>query len=121
MLLKFLSKKKYLLNFLLPVALLLQGTLTTIEKKGNLQTNFSELIFEKCIDPEHSHPPLSQREASNDPEIYVDSNLNHFFLVSKKYDFLKKSPENNFNKSEPLLVCSLAHFPPNRGPPLFKV
>ena len=121
MLLKFLSKKKYFLNFLLPVALLLQGTLTTIEKKGNLQTNFSELIFEKCIDPEHSHPPLSQREASNDPEIYVDSNLNHFFLVSKKYDFLKISPENNFNKSVPLLVCSLAHFPPNRGPPLFKV
>mgnify|MGYP000035202222 FL=1 len=121
MLKEFPAKTKYFFNIVLPVALLLQGTLPTIEKKENLQTNFSELIFEKCNDPEHSHPPLSQREASNDPEIYVDSNLNHFFLVSKKYDFLKISPENNFNKSEPLLVCSLAHFPPNRGPPLFKV
>ena len=121
MLKEFPAKTKYFFNIVLSVALLLQGTLATIEKKEDLQTNFSDLIFEKCVDPAHSHPPLSQREESNDPEIYVDSNLNHFFLISKKSDYLKKSPENDFNKSEPLLVCSLAHFPPNRGPPLFKV
>ncbi len=79
MLKEFPAKTKYFFNIVLPVALLLQGTLPTIEKKENLQTNFSELIFEKCNEPEHSHPPLSQREASNDPEIYVDSNLNLFF------------------------------------------
>ena len=118
---EFPAKTKYFFNIVLSVTLLLQGTLATIEKKEDLQTNFSDLIFEKCIDPAHSHPPLSQREESNDPEIYVDSKLNHFFLVSKKYDFLKKSPGNNFNKSEPLLVWLLANSPPNRGPPLFKV
>ena len=121
MLKEFPAKTKYFFNILLPIALLLQGTLATIEKKEDLVTNFSELIFEKCTDPEHSHPPLSQREESNDPEIYIDLNLNHFFLNSKKFDFVKKSPENDFNKSEPLLICSLAYFPPNRGPPKFKV
>ena len=118
---KFTAKTKYYFNFFLLVTLLFQGTLPTIEKKVNLQTNFSELIFEKCNDREHSHPPLSQRETSNDPEKFVESYLKCLFVTNKEYKFFKISGENNFNKSEPLLVCSLAHSPPNRGPPFFEV
>jgi hypothetical protein len=48
MLKEFPAKTKYFFNIVLPVALLLQGTLPTIEKKENLQTNFSELILKNA-------------------------------------------------------------------------
>ena len=121
MLKKFPAKTKYFFNFVLPFALLFQWTLPTIEKKLNLQTNVSELILDRCNVPEHSHPPLSQRETSNDPEKFVESYLKYLFLINKEYKIFKISDENNLNKSEPLPICSLAHSPPNRGPPFFEV
>ena len=63
---KLLPKTKYFFNIVLPFVLLFQGTLQTIEKKIYIKTNFSELTYDKCKDKEHSHPPLSQRETSND-------------------------------------------------------
>ena len=121
MLLKFLSKNKYFLNFLLPFALLFQGTLPTIEKKLDLRTNFGELIYDKCNDSEHSHPPLSQRKTSNEPEKYVNLDLNNSFFINKTPKFFNISGENKFNKFTTLPKLSLAPFPPARGPPYFEV
>ena len=121
MLLKFLSKKKYFLNFLLPFALLFQWTLPTIEKKLNLRTNFGELIHDKCNDLEHSHPPLSQRETSNEPEKFVNLDLNNSFFINKTPKFFNISGENKFKTFTPLPELLLAQFPPARGPPYFEV
>ncbi len=68
---KFTSKTKYLLKLVLPFVLILQWTMPTLEKKRNIHINFSDIIIEKCNDPEHSHPPLSQRETPEDPEKLI--------------------------------------------------
>ena len=81
MLIKFPAKPKYFFNFVLPFTLLFQWTLPTIEKQIYIHTNFGELIYDKCNDPEHSHPPLSQRETSEDLVKIVNSYLDNSFLV----------------------------------------
>ncbi len=121
MLKEFPAKTKYFFNIVLPVALLLQGTLPTIEKKENLQTNFSELIFEKCNDPEHSHPPLSQRETSEDLEKLVNSDLNNSFLVFGYQNYFDISFKVIFDKPEKFPEFFFTHFPPARGPPYLEV
>ena len=121
MLIKFITKTNYFFNFVLPVVLLFQWTLPTIENKRNLQTNFGELIYYKCKDREHSHPPLSQRETSNEPVKFVNSDSNNLTFFNKTPKFFKISGENNYKKSTPLPELSLAQFPPARGPPYFKV
>ena len=118
---KFLPKTRYFFNIVLPFVLLFQWTLPTIEKKRNIQTNFGELIYDKCNDQEHSHPPLSQRETSNQTVKFVNSDLNNLFFINKPPKFFNISGENNFNKSNPLPELSLAQFPPARGPPYFEV
>jgi len=118
---KFLTKTKYFFNIVLPFVLLFQGTLPTIEKQINIQTNFGELIYDKCKNPEHSHPPLSQRETSNDSEKFVNSDLNNLSFINKPPKLFNISGENNYNKSVTLPELSLAHFPPARGPPYFEV
>ena len=105
----------------MPFVLLFQWTLPTIEKKRNIQTNFGELIYDKCNDQEHSHPPLSQRETSNQTVKFVNSDLNNLFFINKPPKFFNISGENYFNKSIPLPELSLAQFPPARGPPYFEV
>ena len=118
---KFTAKTKCFFNIVLPFVLLFQWTLPTIEKKRNIQTNFGDLIFDKCKNREHSHPPLSQREKSNEPEKFVNSDLNNLSFFNKPPKFFKIPGENNFNKSTPLPELSLALFPPARGPPYFEV
>ena len=91
MLMKFLTKTKYFFNIVLPFVLLFQWILPTIEKKLYIQTNYGELIYDKCKDPEHSHPPLSQRETSEDLEKLVYTDLNNSFFVNgyqKYFDIL---------------------------------
>ena len=121
MLIKFPAKTRYLFNIVLPFVLLFQGTLPTIGKQIYIQTNFGELIYDKCKDREHSHPPLSQRETSNEPVKYVNSDLNNLTFINKPPKFFNISGENNYNKSTPLPELSLAQFPPARGPPYFEV
>ena len=121
MLMKFLPKTRYFFNIVLPFVLLFQWTLPTIEKKRNIQTNYGELIYDKCKDREHSHPPLSQRETSNEPVKYVNSDLNNLTFINKPPKFFNISGENNYKKSTPLPELSLAQFPPARGPPYFEV
>ena len=121
MLMKLLPKTRYLFNIVLPFVLLFQGTLPTIEKQINIQTNFGELIYDKCNDQEHSHPPLSQRETSNQTVKFVNSVLNNLFFINNPPKFFNISGENNFNKSTTSLELSLAKLPPARGPPFFEV
>ena len=121
MLIKFPAKTRYLFNIVLPFVLLFQGTLPTIGKQIYIQTNFGELIYDKCKDPGHSHPPLSQRETSNDPEKFVNLDLNNSFYINNPPKFFNISGENNYKKSTPLPELSLAQFPPARGPPYFEV
>ena len=121
MLLKFLSKKKYFLNFLLPFALLFQWTLPTIEKKLNLRTNFGELIYDRCNDLEHSHPPLSQRETTNEPEKFVNLDLNNSFFINEPLKLFYISGEKYFEISITSPQLLLAQLPPARAPPFFEV
>ena len=121
MLIKFSAKTKYFFNFVLPFALLFQWTLPTIEKQIYIHTNFGDLIYDKCKNPEHSHPPLSQRETSNYPEKFVNSDLNNYIFFDEPHKFFNISGENNFNKCTTLPELSLAQLPPARGPPFFEV
>ena len=118
---KCLTKIKYLFNIVLPFVLLFQGTLPTIEKQINIQTNFGELIYDKCKDPEHSHPPLSQKETSNDPETFVNLELNNYFFINNPPKFFKISGENKFKIFTTLPELLSTQFVPSRGPPYFEV
>ena len=118
---KFLPKTRYFFNVVLPLVLLFQWTLPTIEKKRNIQTNFGELIYDKCKDREHSHPPLSQRETSNDLEKFVNSDLNNSILIKEPLKLFYISGEKYFEKSitSPALFLNQLH--PARSPPFFEV
>ena len=70
---KFLSIIKYFLKVILTLVLLFQWTLPIIDKKKNLHINFSDITFEKCNDPNHSHPPLTQRDTPDDAEKLTNS------------------------------------------------
>jgi len=120
MLIKFLAKTKYFFNIVLPFVLLFQGTLPTIEKQINIQTNFGELIYDKCKDPEHSHPPLTQKGTSTDPETFVNIELNYFF-INNPPKFFKISGENKFKIFTTLPELLSTQFAPARGPPYFEV
>ena len=118
---KFLTKTKYFFNIVLPFVLLFQWILPTIEKKLYIQTNYGELIYDKCKDQEHSHPPLSQRETSNNPEKFVNLDLNNSFFINNPPKFFNISGENKFKIFTPLQELLSAQFPPARGPPYFEV
>ena len=121
MLIKFPAKTRYLFNIVLPFVLLFQGTLPTIGKQIYIQTNFGELIYDKCKDPEHSHPPLSQRETSNDPEKFVNLDLNNSFFINNPPKFFNISGENKFKIFTTLPELLSTQFAPARGPPYFEV
>ena len=121
MLIKFPAKTKYFFNFVLPFALLFQWTLPTIENQIYVHTNFGDLIYDKCKNPEHSHPPLSQRETSNDPEKFVNSDLNNSIFFNEPHKYFKISGENKFKTFTHLPELFSAQSPPVRGPPYFEV
>ena len=121
MLIKFPAKTKYLINIVLPFVLLFQGALSTIENQIYIQTNFGELIYDKCKDSEHSHPPLSQRETSNDPVTFVNLELNNYFFINNPPKFFKISGENKFKIFTTLPELFSTQFAPVRGPPYFEV
>ena len=121
MLIKFPAKTRYLFNIVLPFVLLFQGTLPTIGKQIYIQTNFGELIYDKCKDPEHSHPPLSQRETSEDLEKLVNSDLNNSLIVNEDQKYFDISVEIIFEKHERFPEFLFKHFPPARSPPYLEV
>ena len=121
MLVKLPSKTKYFLKLVLPFVLLFQWTMPIIERKGNININFSDLTIEKCSDPEHSHPPLSQRETSEDLEKLVNSDLNNYFFVNGHQKYFDISVEIIFEKHERFPEFLFKHFPPARSPPYLEV
>ena len=118
---KLLPKTKYFFNIVLPFFLLFQWTIPTNEKQINIKINFGDLIYDKCRDSEHSHPPLSQRETSNDPEKFVNLDVNYSFFINIPPKFFNISGENKFKTFTPLPELLLEQFPPARGPPYFEV
>ena len=118
---KFLPKTRYFFNIVLPFVLLFQWSLPTIEKGIYIKTNFGELINDNCKDQEHSHPPLSQRETSNDPEKFVNLDLNNSFFINNPPKFFKISGENKFKIFTTLPELLSTQFAPARGPPYFEV
>ena len=121
MLIKLPSKIKYFLKLLLPVVLLFQWTVPTIEKKRNININFSDINFEKCNDPEHSHPPLSERETLEDLEKLVNSDLNNSFIVFGNQKYVDILVELIFEKPEKSSELLFKHFSSARGPPYLEV
>ena len=121
MLIKLPSKTKYFLKLVLLFALLFQWTMPTIEKKRNININFAGISFEKCNDPEHSHPPISEREASEDLEKLVNSYLDNSFIVFGYQNYFDYSIEVIFEKPERFPEFLFKHFPPARSPPYLVV
>ena len=93
----------------------------TIEKKRNSNINFSDITFEKCNDPEHSHPPLSERDTSEDQEKLVNSDLNNSLIVNEDQKYFDISVEIIFEKHERFPEFLFKHFPPARSPPYLEV
>ena len=121
MLKNFLLKTKYFFSFLLSFVLLFQSTLLTIENKSSLQMNFGELIIVKCNNPEHSHPPLSERKSTHELVKFVSSEANNLFFVNKTTKFFNIAGENIFKKFTPFPALLLVQLLPARGPPYFEV
>ena len=96
MLIKLHAKTNYFFNFVLPFGILFQWALPTIENQIYINTNFGDTIYEKCNNPEHSHPPLSRRETSEDPEKFVNSDLNSSYIVSGFQKYFDVNPKNIF-------------------------
>jgi len=93
----------------------------SIEMKRNININFADITFEKCNEPEHSHPPLSQRETSEDLEKLVNSDLNNSFFVNGYQKYFDISFEKIFKKPERSPEYLFKHFPPARSPPYLEV
>ena len=95
--------------------------MSTIEKKRYINVNFADITFEKCTDPKHSHPPLSERDTSEDPEKLVNSYLDNSFIVFGYQNYFDFSFEIIFEKPERLAEFLFKHFPPARSPPYLEV
>ncbi|SVA20623.1 uncharacterized protein METZ01_LOCUS73477 [marine metagenome] len=121
MLIKLPSKTKYFLKLGLPFVLLFQWTMPAIEMKRNININFADITFETCNDPEHSHPPLSERETSEDLEKLVNSDLNNSLIVNEDQKYFDISVEIIFEKHERFPEFLFKHFPPARSPPYLEV
>ena len=118
---KYPSKIKYFFKLVLPFVLLFQWTILNIEQKRNIHLNFSDITFEKCNDPEHSHPPLSQRDTPEDSEKIVNSDINNHFVVNSSQKYFDINAEIIFKKIERSPESFFKHFTPARSPPFFEV
>jgi len=92
-----------------------------MEKKKGILINFSDITFKKCNNPEHSHPPLSQRETSEDQEKLVNSDLNSFSVVNSFQKYFDISVKIIIEKPENTWEKLFKYLPPVRGPPYLEV
>ncbi len=90
-------------------------------KNKNIHINFSDISFDKCNDPEHSHPPLSQKEIPDDPEKFVNLDINNFFTVNEIQKCFEITDKYIFSNSEALIESLFKYFSPARSPPNLKV
>ena len=112
---------KYLLKLVLPFVLLFQWTIPAIEVKRDIPINFSDITLEKCNDPKHSHPPMSQRDTPEDPEKFVNSDLNSSFTLCGFQKHFDINSKNIFEKPDKISESLYKHFPSSRGPPYLEV
>ena len=118
---KFFPKTKKYFSFFLPFVFLFQWTLPTIEKNRITHINFGDLVFVKCNNPEHSHPPLSERKLSHDVTKFVNFEGKNLFFANTPPKLINILGENKFKILTTLSELSLAHLINARGPPYFEV
>tara|TARA_B100000945_G_scaffold96789_1_gene75702 strand:+ start:176 stop:496 length:321 start_codon:yes stop_codon:yes gene_type:complete len=106
---------------MLTLVLLFQWTLPIIDKKKNFHINFSDITFEKCNDPNHSHPPLSQRDTPNDIEKLANFDICNPFIINEFQNYFYFTVKIVFEKPEGFPELLFKHFSPARSPPFFEV
>tara|TARA_B100001123_G_C14569675_1_gene733714 strand:- start:25 stop:345 length:321 start_codon:yes stop_codon:yes gene_type:complete len=106
---------------MLTLVLLFQWTLPIIDKKKKIHINFSDITFEKCNDPKHSHPPLSERDTPDVPEKLVNSDIFNPFIINAFQNYFYITAEIVFKIPEGSLELLFKHFSPARSPPFFEV
>ena len=103
--------------------LLFQSTIPTYKNKAYVQASFGDLIFVDCEDEEHSHPPLSPSDQSNDTEqlVNLDSFKSFFIFIKRPLIAYSIDGDKYFKnyKNPPKFVEE--QLIPARGPPLFEV
>ena len=116
-------KTRYILVLMLLFVLFFQSTLPNFQNKLYFQASLGDLVNVDCQDEEHSHPPLSPSDPSNDSEqfvnldsfksffIFIERHLIAYYIIGDKYFKKYKNPPK-------LLAEQLI---PARGPPLFEV
>ena len=115
------SKTKYFLKIILAFVLLFQWTMPAMGKKKNTPINFSDVSFERCNNPDHSHPPLSQKDKPDNTEKLVNSDTNNPFIISAFQKYFDIIPEIIFKKTKSSPKLFLKFFAPARSPPFFEV
>jgi hypothetical protein len=116
-------KTRYILVLVLLFVLLFQSTLPNLENKTYTQASFGELIYDNCEDNEHSHPPLSPRDSSNDSEKFVNLDLkNSFFIfIDEPLNDYYINGDKYFKKYIIFPKLLAEQLPPARAPPFFEV
>jgi hypothetical protein len=116
-------KTRYISVLMLLFVLFFQSTSPNFQNKFYFQASLGDLMYVECQDEEHSHPPLSPRDPSNDSEqfvnldtfksffIFIERHLIAYYIIGDKYFKKYKNPPKLL--SEKLI--------PARGPPLFEV
>ena len=121
MLIKLHAKTNYFFKFVLPFGILFQWALPTIENQIYINTNFGDTIYEKCNNPEHSHPPLSQRDTPDDAEKLANSEICNPFIINAFQNYFYITTKIVFEKPEGSPKLLFKHFSPARSPPFFEV
>jgi hypothetical protein len=120
---KFILLRQDIFFVLLLFVLLFRSTLPKFENKTYTQASFGELIYDNCEDNEHSHPPLSPRDSSNDSEKFVNLDLNNsfFIFIDEPLNDYYINGDKYFKKYiiHPKLLAE--QLPPARAPPFFEV
>ena len=116
-------KTKFILVLMLLFVLFFQSTLPNFQNKIYFQTSLGDLIYVDCQDEEHSPPPLSPSDQSNDSEQLVNlDSFKSFFIIIKRPIIAYSIDGDKYFKNYKKLPKLLAEqFLPARGPPLFEV
>ena len=109
-------KIKYLLKVILPLVLLFQWTMPVVVYEKNIHINFSDITFDTCNDPDHSHPPLSQKNASENTDKFVSLDINSP-IISIFHICFDITSEVVFEKPKISIELLFKYFSPARSPP----
>ena len=116
-------KTRFFLVLMLLFVLFFQSTLPNFQNKIYFQASFVDLINVDCQDEEHSHPPLSPRDPSNNSEQFanLDSNKSLFIFNERPLIVCYIYGDKYFKNYKKLPKLLAEQFLPARGPPLFEV